>query len=133
MEKTPDAAKTVEAAQQFEQIAKSNGVTIKHYNANNGLFDTHKFKAKVAIINQTMSFCGVNAHHQNGKGDNWVKEITTGTRTLLLHAAHRWPNTIHSSLWPAAMKNYTNLFNSLPTKFLPPQRIGRSIITARYN
>ena len=80
-----------------------------------------------------MSFCGVNAHHQNGKAENRVKDVTISTRTSLLHAAHRWPNVIHSSLWPAAMKNYINLRNSLPTKFPPSQRIGKSIVTSRYN
>ena len=31
------------------------------------------------------------------------------------------------------MKNYINLRNSLPTKFPPSQRIGKIIVTARYN
>ena len=109
MEGNPEAAKTVEAAQDFEQISKSHGVTIHHYHSNNGLFDTHKFKAKVATSNHTMSFCGVNSHHQNSNSEKRVKDITIGNRTSLLHAAHRWPNEIHSSLWPTEMKNYTNL------------------------
>ena len=133
MEGTPDAAKTVEAAQAFERIAKSHGVTIHHHHADNSLFDTHKFKEKVATINQTMSFCGVNTHHQNGKAENRLKDITIGTRTSLLHVSHRWPNAIHSSLWPASMKNYTNLRNSQPTKIFPSQHIKRSIVTTRYN
>ena len=67
MEGTPDVAKIAETAQAFERISKSHGVTIQHYHANNGLFDTHKSKEKVATSNQTMSFCGVNAHNQNKK------------------------------------------------------------------
>ena len=47
MEGTPDAEKIVEAAQAFEKIAKSHGVTIHYYHADKGLFDTFKFKAKV--------------------------------------------------------------------------------------
>ena len=65
MEGTPDVEKTVEADQAFERIAKSHEVTIHHYHTDNGLFDTFKFKAKVATSNQTMSFCGVKSHHQN--------------------------------------------------------------------
>ena len=109
MEGTPDAAKRVEADQDFDRIAKSHGVTIHHYHADNRLFDTHKFKTKLAMSNQTMSFCGVNTNHQNRKAENQVKDTIIGTMTLLLHAAHRCPNTLHSSLWPAAIKNYTNL------------------------
>ena len=51
MEGNPDAEKTVEAAQAFERIAKSYGVSIHHYHANNRLFDTFKFKAKVETSN----------------------------------------------------------------------------------
>ena len=56
MEGILDAEKIVEAAQAFELIAKSHGITIHHYHTDNGLFDTFKFKAKVATSNQTMSF-----------------------------------------------------------------------------
>ena len=57
MEGTPDAKNTVEAAQAFERIEKSYGVTIHHYHADNGLFDTFKFKAKVATSNQCRPAC----------------------------------------------------------------------------
>ena len=133
MEGTPDAAKTVEAAQAFERIAKSHVFTICHYHTDKELFDTHKFKAKVGTSNQNMSFCGVNSHHKNGKAENQVRDITIATRTSLLHAAHRRPNKIHSSLWTAAIKNYTKLRNSLPMNFAPSQRISRNIVTSRYN
>ena len=91
MEGTPDTEKTVEADQSFERVSKSYGVTIHNYHAGNGLFDTFKFKAKVETSNQTMSFCWVNTHNQNGKAENRVKDVTIGTRTLLLHAAHICP------------------------------------------
>lgn len=32
---------------------------------------------------------------------------------------HCWPKAIDSSLWPAALKNYANLRNSLPSDFVP--------------
>ena len=80
---------TVEAALAFERITNSYGVHIQHYHCDNGLFDTKKFKAKVTMANQTISFCGVNAHHQNEKAENRIKDVTTGNRTALLHAAHQ--------------------------------------------
>ena len=73
MEVTPDEENTAEAAQAFKQIEKSHGVNIHHYHADNGLFDIFKFKAKVTTSNQNMSFCGVNANHQNVKAENRVK------------------------------------------------------------
>ena len=65
-----------------------------------------------------MSFCGVNAHHQNGKAERRIRDITENARTSLLHAAHFWPKAIHPSLWPAALKNYVNLRNNIPTHFV---------------
>ena len=71
----------------FEQILQSYGVSVKHYHADNGLFDTKVFKAAIAKASQTLTFCGVNAHHQNGKAENRIKDVTQGARTALLHAA----------------------------------------------
>ena len=116
-----NAEATVKAKQAFERLSAAHNVKIRHYHADNGLFDTHTFKLSIQKSGQSLSFCGVNAHHQNGKAENRIRDITTGARTALLHASHRWPKTIHASLWPAALKNYVNLWNALRTKFIPVQ------------
>lgn len=121
----PTGKTTVEAKNAFERVAAEHGVTIGHYHADNGLFDSKEFKEDIRKCQQTLSFCGVNAHHQNGKAESRVKDVTIGARTALLHAAHRWPKAIHASLWPAAMKNYVNLCNALPRKFVPGAKTGR--------
>jgi hypothetical protein len=129
---TMDGASTVEAKLAFERVASSNSVTVKHYHADNGLYDTKIFKKLVSEAGQTLSFCGVNAHHQNSKVENRIKDITTGGRTPLLHAAHRWPKAIHAALWPSALKNYTNLRNALPTEFTPGPKQGRKKLPGTY-
>jgi hypothetical protein len=120
----PTGETTVEAKLAFKRVAASHGVRIKHYHSDNGLFDTKSFKAAIVLAKQTLSFCGPNAHHQNGKAENRIKDITTGGRTALLHAAHRWPQAINASLWPAAIKHYTNLRNSIPTKYTKGAKLG---------
>jgi hypothetical protein len=127
-----DGESTVEAKLAFERVASSHGVNVLHYHADNGLFDSKVFKESVTKGNQTLSFCGVNAHHQNGRAEARIKDITTNARTALLHAAHRWPKAIHASLWPSALKNYTNIRNALPTDFSPAEKQGRNILSARY-
>lgn len=127
-----DAEATVEAKLAFERIAASHGVVVKHYHADNGLFDTKVFKTAVQRSQQTLSFCGVNAHHQNGKAESRIKDITTHARTSLLHAAHRWPKAINAALWPAALKHYTNTRNVLPTEFIPGEKHGRRRDPDRY-
>ena len=116
---------TTEAKEAYDRLALSYNVTNLHYHADNGLFDTAAFKTSIKHANQTLSFCGVNAHHQNGKAERRIGDVTTGTRTSLLHASHRWPNAINASLWPSAMKNYVNLRNAIPTQFLPGKKLGR--------
>jgi len=128
-----DGESTVEAKLAFERVASEHGVKVLHYHADNGLFDTKVFKASIHSANQTLSFCGVNAHHQNGKAENRIKDITTGARTALLHAAHRWPKAVHASLWPASLKHYTNLRNALPTRFAPEVMKGRTKTLATYD
>ena len=127
-----DAESTIEAKLAFERTLGSHGVKALHYHADNGLFDTKLFKEAIQKAGQTLSFCGVNAHHQNGRAENRIRDITQGARTALLHAAHRWPKAISPSLWPAALKNYVNLKNSLPTQFVPGERRGSTRTPDRY-
>ena len=42
-----------------------------------------------------------------------------GTCPALLHAIHEWLKVVHVSLWPLALKNYSNLHNAIPTRFTP--------------
>ena len=91
------------------------GVRVTHYHADNSLFDTKVLKASVNKAQQTLSFCGVNAHHQNGKAEQRIKDVTEGARTSILHAAHRWLKAVSPLLWSAPLKYYIKLMNSLPT------------------
>ena len=59
--------------------------------------------------------------------------MTTGARTALLHEAHQWPNEMHASLCPAAIKNYANLRNSIPAIFKPETYHGRNKIPLTYD
>ena len=85
--KNMNAETTVEAKYFFERQLHSHQVSTKYYHADNGLFDTQIFKQSISTSKETLSFCGLNAHHQNGKEENRIKDVTTGARTQLLHAA----------------------------------------------
>ena len=84
-----NATSTVKAKEAFENLAHSHNVRIRHYHCDNGLFDTESFKTSVKKAHQSMTFCGVNAHYQNGKAERRIKDVTEGARTALLHASHR--------------------------------------------
>jgi hypothetical protein len=55
---------TVEAKHAFEAFSRYQGVTIKHYHADNGRFADNAFLKDIreAIPSQSLTYCGVNAH-----------------------------------------------------------------------
>ena len=53
----------------FEQYARGLGVDVEHYHADNGRFADNSFINNVKEQGQTITYCGVNAHHQNGKAE----------------------------------------------------------------
>ena len=60
---------TTAVKEAFDRILSTHGVRVKHNHADNALFDTEVFKSSIKQANQTLSFCGVNANHQNGKAE----------------------------------------------------------------
>ena len=57
---------TVQAKHAFERAAEQRGVRILHYHADNGRFADNAFIADCNAQRQSLSYCGVNAHFQNG-------------------------------------------------------------------
>ena len=104
---------TVAAKEAFERFAASHDVTIKHYHADNGRFADTLFREHVKEKGQTISFCGVGAHHQNGKVEKRIRDIVEQARTMLLHASHRWPKAISAALWPYALHQAVNIRNNV--------------------
>jgi hypothetical protein len=88
----------------FEQFALTHGVRIQHYHADNGRFAEAKFQQSVLSSKQGLTFCGVNTHHQNGRAERRIRHLTEAARTMILHAAHRWPQVITPHLWPYAIR-----------------------------
>jgi hypothetical protein len=115
-QKTSSEAETIEAKEAFERWSRSHGVNIKHYHADNGRFAENAFMQHVDKCNQTISFCGVNAHFQNGRAERRIRTLQDLTRCQLLHAKMRWPSGISTCLWPYALKNVVDILNDTPNK-----------------
>ncbi len=83
---------TVKGKEAFEAYAKSHGVQIKHYHADNGRFKDNAFLKSIQENHQTTSFSGEGAHHQNGIAEKRIGDLQRRATTLLLHAQRRWPD-----------------------------------------
>jgi transposase InsO family protein len=75
--------------------AKSHGVTIKHYHAENGRFKGKAFLQSIEENGQSISFSGVGAHHQNEIAEKRIGDQQRRATTLLLHAERRWPDVMY--------------------------------------
>ena len=75
-------------------------MNIEKYRADNGIFADKGFKDEVYQSNQTISYCGVGAHHQSGIIERYIGLLTAGARINLLHAKRFWPESISTILWP---------------------------------
>jgi len=114
LQKTTSAEETIEGKSKFEAYASSNGVEVQHYHADNGVFADNKFRQAVITSRQTLSFCGVNAHFQNGMAERRIRELQDSARTMLIHANRRWPTAVDAHLWPYALRYANDMFNHAP-------------------
>ena len=129
LQMTTNADETVEGKLRFEQYARQHGVQVQHYHADNGVFADNKFKRAIQEAGQSLSFCGVNAHWQNGMAERRIKELQEMTRTMMLHAATRWPGAITANLWPLAMRMANGIINESPKlKETEEQKVGTTPI-----
>jgi hypothetical protein len=87
--------------------------SVKHYQADNGPFSVNEFLAACNNLNQTIEFCRVGAHHQNGIAKNRNKQLTQTARVLLLHGMRMWPQMVDQMFWPFAIKAAAERMNSL--------------------
>ena len=99
------AAAILDAKLAFERFASSHNVCIRHYHCDNGIFTDKDFVASCVACRQTYSFCGVNAHHQNGIAERRIRLLRDSARSMLLLAKHNWPDAITAHLWPFALRH----------------------------
>jgi hypothetical protein len=107
---------TLKSKLAFEKFAASHGVNIKHYHADNGRFKDKLLSKNIEEKGQTISFCGVGAHHQNGIAEKRIGDLQRRATMLLLHAQRKWPDAIDTHLWTYAIRAANDNRNYAPTK-----------------
>ena len=110
------SADTLKAKHAFEQLCGTHGVQVKHYHADNGRFADNAFISDVFAQRQEITYCGVNAHFQNGVAEKRIRDLQDLTRTSLLHATARWPKAISVHLWPYALRTANDVLCATPRR-----------------
>ena len=116
LQRNLSSEETLKAKKAFEAYARAHGVRVKHYHADNGRFADNAFIKDVEQQGQTLTFCGVNAHFQNGIAEKRIRDLQERARKQLLHAKSRWPSAVELCLWPYALRNANHLMATLPDK-----------------
>ena len=75
LQKRVTSEETVMAKHAFERLAKQRGVKIKHYHADNGRFADNAFIKDCQANRQSLSYCGMNAHFQNGIAECRIRDL----------------------------------------------------------
>ena len=114
LQKRITSAETVLAKQSFERFARDHGVRILHYHADNGRFADNGFIQACKDNNQGITYCGVNAHFQNGVAEKRIRDLQEQARTMLLFAVHKWPRMLSIALWPYALRTANEVRNATP-------------------
>ena len=113
IQESTSAEDTIEAKRAFERFAEQRGVQVRHYHADNGIFASNGFREAVKQAGQTISFCGVGAHHQNGIAERRIQDLTQTARSQLAHASHRNP-AVTAHLWPFALAHASYVRKLVP-------------------
>ena len=116
LQKRVTSQETVMAKHAFERSAEQRGIEIKHYHADNGCFVDNAFILDCQTNRQGLSYCGVNAHFQNGIAERCIRDLQERTRTSMLYAMSKWRKMVLINLWTYAMKHANDVANATPRK-----------------
>ena len=99
-----NSTETVNTKTTFEREAQSQGVVIKGYHTDNGIFNASECMGELLKKQQNIRFSGAGASHQNGAAERAIKTVVAMARTMLMHAALRCPEeTFYTDIWPMEM------------------------------
>lgn len=87
---------------------------MRNYHADNGHFADHVFINDVARDGQSITYCGVNAHFQNGIAEKRIRDLQELSASMLMHAGAKWKSAINAHLWPYALRAANDALNATP-------------------
>ena len=105
---------TLQSKRKFERFASQRNVDVRSYRADNHPYSSKGFLEDLEVHNQTITFSGVGAHHQNGAAERALQTCCTWARALMMHQLLHWPDSYDPQLWPFALTHAVHIWNNLP-------------------
>ena len=110
-----NSTETAKAKLTFEREAQIQGVVIKGYHTDNVIFNASDFMEELLKKQQKIRFSGVSASHQNRSAERAIKKVFNMARTILIHAALRFPeDTLSTDIFPITMDYAVWVYNLIP-------------------
>ena len=83
-----------------------------------------EFLNHINTYQHTITYCGMNAHGQNGIAEQAIQSSCDIAHTMLIRAIEKWPEAVTMVLWPFALKMAANIHNGTPGQSgLSPEEI----------
>ena len=105
---------TIQSKLKYEKECQAEGVVVSSYSSDNGVYAAKDYMSELLEKGQGIRRSGVGGHHHNGKAENAIRTVTRLARSMMIHAALRWPAQADKDLWPLALQHAAHLYNNLP-------------------
>ena len=130
LQKTCTAKETLEGKHAFEEYCRQQGVKVRGYHADNGVFKASEWVSDCRLKHQGLTFAGVNAHHTNGRAERRIRLLQDLARSMMIHADRRWGGGAMIYLLPYAMRQANEAVNNSPNM---QDKYKRAPVTIMFN
>ena len=96
----------------FEAQAQGDGVSIKLYSSDNGVYKSKHFMNDLIKKGQVIWRSRVGGGHHNGVAECAINNVPRTAWTTMIHASLRWPKVSEKCIWPLAFHCAIQLHNN---------------------
>ena len=112
---TINACVTGKAKLVFDRESQSQGVVMKGYHTDNGVFNASAFMEDVLKNQQNIRFSGTGASHKNSIEEQATNTVVTMARFMFIHSSLKCPEHILSTnIFPTEIYYNVCIYNCIP-------------------